>query len=1100
MTAALGAASSVYSLRKRTHPSIVDSPDSDDDPDPPHPARPPARRASASASPRRPLAADADDDDSSLTSLSDLDHPSSGGTLAVAHNARDDPSADPDFDVHRSAASKSNKARGKSKAPVRANAATGKGKQPMRKKEPGVGPRKAKKGVGTAIRVRAGGNEAMQASSSGTHVDEPSALQSTPPLRPLRSSFVPPPTPTLAILFERKNEVLQEARFEATRDASLQLRSEEAIQTAIECLPTGSQQTALCLAMNRYSAFCALPSVDLPSFPITPNKVSLFLSRCTDTPVGTSFLLAFPQPASFSLPLANTQDPALTQDEGDRVTQELVKCWIEALGYAQMASSEVWEPLLAAREQRPRRAEQDEDEDDVGDAARRRTSGGSLVPLVLDQGIREVLSAVESAEHMKLYEQPGMLEVPAGNAKAVSAAGAGSHGDEPPQKKTKWIKGGRAVAGPAPSTRTTSPSDSRRGSAVNNSHSAIDGGATPRPREHLNGASGSTWSFDADTLFARLDPSQPVPPTYISAPRQAPMAVHRSPVAPPSTSMLQRGVPHRVPPTYAPHPSMHYQSRPYFDPIASAHTQYFDGDPYDPTFANVNFRSTPLPGQSFPLPHPGPSMGYGAQGTHYQRAYPTGYPHPQGDLAPLPFGSYSPRAPPAQPVTSYRSAPTLPTNYSVSIRSPTSSMFNPSFARPAPAHDQMSLSSLASPPAPMAPEFVASTHDSTVPPLDNNALAAPGIGGDGTAPLEATIAPSSQAEGQSLVDSPAAQNDLDVNGVQQLHVGSTAALGATGSGPGQAADATGQSSQPTASPQQSMSSAASSLSVQPTVNQHQEHTIFPPNLPPSVQMSPPRSYPPPSYPPPYTPQLHSQLSYPRQRQFFSPQIASNAPPYGYAASRRPRLPHASVSAPAYLDLHPEEEYDPHYATHSSSYPPPRPLPAQHAAYFHHHQPEERHDPSQAAQHPRHFSPAAAWKGANATSSVVHTGVAYPTPESPAIEQFSATMPQQAYDSVSAYQAVPTELLAATLVGGYGSLRIEGAAGGAVADAEAEADEQAALDGMLGLGIDLSGGGGGQAAFVEDGGGMDGSSWLGAGGGGASVVAAAADGGGGMAAA
>ncbi|GAA5921131.1 hypothetical protein JCM1841_002431 [Sporobolomyces salmonicolor] len=1095
MTAALDAASTVYSLRKRTHPSIIDWPNSDDDADPPHPARASARRASASASapPRRPSAADATDDDSSLTSLSDLDHPSSGGTRPDAHDAHDDPSADEDFDLHRSAPSKSHRTKGKSKKPARANASMGKGKQPMRKKGPGTGAVKAKKGVGRANRVHTGGAGALLSSIGGAQVDDapgvPSAFRTTPPVRPLPSNFVPPPTTVLAILFERKDEVLQAARLEATRDASLQLRSEEAIQTAIECLPTGSQQTALCLAMNRYSAFCALPSVDLPSFPITPNKVSLFLSRCTDTPVGDSFLLAFPQPVSFPLPLANSDDPALTQDEGDRVTQELVRCWIEALGYAQMASSEVWEPLLA-----PRRAEQDEAEDDIGDAARRRTSGGSLVPLVQDQGIREILSAVETAEHMRLSEQRRVLAVPMGKARVVLAGEAGGRGDEPPQKKTKWIKGGRAVVGPASSTRTTSPSNSRRGSAVNNSACTVDRGATPRPGDH-NGASGSTWSSNSDIPFARLNHHQSMLQTLASAPHQTPMAVHRSPVAPLSTSMLQHGAPHHVPPAYAPHLSMQYQSRAYFDPIADTNVQYFDSGPYDPTFANVDFRSTTLPGQAIPFPHTDPSMGYDTQGTHYQRSYSTGYSHPQGGLASLPFAPYSPRALPAQLDTPYRSAPPPPTNYSGSIQSPTSSSSNPFFALcPAPPLEQASLSSLALPPVPTAPKFVVSRHDSLVLPLGKNALAAPDIGEGGTASLEMTIAPSSQAEDQPLVESPAARNDLDAHGVPEIHVGSGAASEATRSGPGPAVDASGQFSQPTVSPlQQLANSAASSSSVPPGDTQHQELTILPPNLPPSVQLSPPRSYPASSYPPAYMPHLHSPQSYHLQRRFSSPQNASNAPPYGYGASLRPRQPHASASAPSYLDLHPEEEYDPHYGTLSSTYPPFRRaptedlrlLPAQHAAHFHHHPPEEHHDPSQAARHPLQFSPVAAWKGTNSTSlSVVYPRGAYPTPESPAVEHFVSrsrptSMQQQqlllqAYDS--AYLAVPTELLAGA--GGYGSA-LEGAAGGA------EADEPAALDGMLGLGIDLSGGGG--QAFVEEGGTLEGSSWVD--GGGVSVAAA-----------
>jgi hypothetical protein len=99
--------------------------------------------------------------------------------------------------------------------------------------------------------------------------------------------------------------------------------------------------------------------------------------------------------------------------EGERVSAELVKCWVEAMAYAQAATKHIWAPVLAL---------------------------GAIPPLMSEMSVREVMNAVESMKTMKLTG--------GGGGTGGSAASAGK-GKEPAAKKTKWVKGGKSVDGPA---------------------------------------------------------------------------------------------------------------------------------------------------------------------------------------------------------------------------------------------------------------------------------------------------------------------------------------------------------------------------------------------------------------------------------------------------------------------------------------------------------------------------------------------------------------------------------------------------------------------------------------------------------------------------
>ncbi|KAL8292679.1 hypothetical protein RQP46_001291 [Phenoliferia psychrophenolica] len=107
-----------------------------------------------------------------------------------------------------------------------------------------------------------------------------------------------PPTPLLqTALLGRLGDLINEFRIDAERaDETLQNSSQAEVESSILRLPTRKHRSALCLTMNRYSAFCASPSVDVPAFPITSYKIALFLSRSSPSRAGRTLLHLLPQP------------------------------------------------------------------------------------------------------------------------------------------------------------------------------------------------------------------------------------------------------------------------------------------------------------------------------------------------------------------------------------------------------------------------------------------------------------------------------------------------------------------------------------------------------------------------------------------------------------------------------------------------------------------------------------------------------------------------------------------------------------------------------------------------------------------------------------
>ncbi|GAA5921213.1 hypothetical protein JCM3775_004145 [Rhodotorula graminis] len=334
--------------------------------------------------------------------------------------------------------------------------------------------------------ARALATSAQRRRSTAAQVDAPTAARRTSTdLRPLAM-------PTVVELYDRRGFVLDQARVEATSDVMLQRRSENAVESAIEALETGTQQTALCLAMNRFSAWCADKTVQIPVFPLTGAKLALFLARCTSTPLGSILLSTFPQPAAYPLPVADCLDVNLTADEGNRLTRELVKCWVDALSYAQMATFDIWAPHIELMRHHQH-----------GLAGAGAAVGAldpsephpSLRPLHEDRAVLEVLGALEPAAHMQRYEErmrasislgtgtgggggvegvgeatvalalaqvvgaAGEMGPPSGTGKDKGKGRAVALGGEQQARaapaasgkgKTKWVKGGKAVAPPIP--------------------------------------------------------------------------------------------------------------------------------------------------------------------------------------------------------------------------------------------------------------------------------------------------------------------------------------------------------------------------------------------------------------------------------------------------------------------------------------------------------------------------------------------------------------------------------------------------------------------------------------------------------------------------
>ncbi|GAA6036333.1 hypothetical protein JCM8097_001671 [Rhodosporidiobolus ruineniae] len=387
----------------------------------------------------------------------------------------------------------------------------------------------------------------------------------SPPRYP--TDFVPPPMPKIEALFGRVDQVLLNARIEATRDATLQSRCEQCIETALAGLDEGRQQTILCLMMNRYSAFCGLPQVNIPCFPITNSKLLLFFSRVPDTPLVVRILSRLPQPDainSYSLPRANFLDPNLTPEEGPRVTQELVKSWVDALAYAQTATREVWEPVLDPAGWAKK---QIEGMNPTASASSSPVKGQgerhpSLRGIHHDDAIGEVLRAVESVDSVNAYAERQRRAALEANGAANGEKGKGKGkervreeedvegGDGPEKKKTKWVKGGKAVKGPSPGVRTNSASsNSNNGSypsptsglpalsydtVTSTPHGSLNGG--PSASSSVNGQTTTVPDFavaSTSTSFPRVDLSLPL------APHDGPLGAF-IPASGPATSTFPR--------------------------------------------------------------------------------------------------------------------------------------------------------------------------------------------------------------------------------------------------------------------------------------------------------------------------------------------------------------------------------------------------------------------------------------------------------------------------------------------------------------------------------------------------------------------------------
>lgn len=219
----------------------------------------------------------------------------------------------------------------------------------------------------------------------------------------------------------------------------------------------------------------------MPVFPITSRKLALLLSRVLDTPLGAAMRISFPQPpcavlttsdaaqptveddpttsaAMLALPVANGIDRKKVQlgpGEGDRVSAELVRCWIDAMNFAQSATRPCWIRLLH------------------NDAASQGGRQGvftpnTLRPLTECPLLGEIVNAVESLLNMVPIPENMLLPrsgLPTIGTSRADGRSKGKGGQEPEkvasvsatvesQKKTsataarRWVKGGKVVAGP----------------------------------------------------------------------------------------------------------------------------------------------------------------------------------------------------------------------------------------------------------------------------------------------------------------------------------------------------------------------------------------------------------------------------------------------------------------------------------------------------------------------------------------------------------------------------------------------------------------------------------------------------------------------------
>ncbi|GAA5963941.1 hypothetical protein JCM3765_006064 [Sporobolomyces pararoseus] len=125
------------------------------------------------------------------------------------------------------------------------------------------------------------------------------------------------------------------------------------------------------------------------------------------------------------LPTIDPNDSSLSREEGQRLTRELAEAWIQALGFAQLATKEIWEKV--------------------------HPSSGALDTLARHPAILEIVAAIPSIQTWQEWQARGELSggPPVGAQVQTTAASA-----------TRWTKKGKAVAGPSRSGRE--PSESYR--------------------------------------------------------------------------------------------------------------------------------------------------------------------------------------------------------------------------------------------------------------------------------------------------------------------------------------------------------------------------------------------------------------------------------------------------------------------------------------------------------------------------------------------------------------------------------------------------------------------------------------------------------------
>ncbi|KAK4704375.1 hypothetical protein P7C70_g1833, partial [Phenoliferia sp. Uapishka_3] len=448
-----------------------------------------------------------------------------------------------------------------------------------------------------------------QLQSHPAHLSHSFAAQAPPPgpPGPFRQHHASPPaypppdisndTPFLSHLFARIRDVIENARVEATRDDSLQTRSQSEVEASILRLPTRKHRSALCLTMNRYSAFCASPHIDVPAFPITIFKVAVFLSRSSRSPTCQNFLHHFPQPPTYPLPLAFGLGPSppMGKSEGEVVTRELVRSWIEALGYAQDATRGVWDSILPE-------------------------VGGKPTSFLEAPHLKELMGSFETLADVKSRGLMG------GEARHVNEVddGRSAEADEPAKKKTKWVKGGRSVE--APRKLTGSPDLAMSPGVMNMPSPSLAGLSTPSLSEGSSSSAPSDQYYSATPLshgfaFRPPGPSHPMYPQQQQNIRPMPPQVIRSypmggyqpappqhPYAAPPPGVAGYGVPPH--PKYLPGPGYQFGS-----PFAGQPKYVASGPPQQQQFH------------------------YGQPPQHFQpRQYPTGVPpRPSQPLPPADF-------------------------------------------------------------------------------------------------------------------------------------------------------------------------------------------------------------------------------------------------------------------------------------------------------------------------------------------------------------------------------------------------------------------------------------------------------------------------------